>query len=61
MTEFNNNTANTVKKPFDLIAIGTGVAASTVAWQCHSEGWSVAVIDSRPFGMLCCQWFVNQI
>ena len=40
-------------KTFDLIVIGTGVAASTVAWKCHSAGWSVAVIDSRPFGGTC--------
>jgi glutathione reductase (NADPH) len=52
MIEYNINIANTAKT-FDLIAIGTGVAASTVAWQCHSEGWSVAVIDSRPFGGTC--------
>src|SRR5919109_371367 len=38
---------------FDLIVIGTGVAASTVAWKCHSAGWSVAIIDSRPFGGTC--------
>lgn len=40
-------------KTFDLIVIGTGVAASTAAWKCHSAGWSVAVIDSRPFGGTC--------
>jgi glutathione reductase (NADPH) len=40
-------------KTFDLIVIGTGVAASTVAWKCHSVGWSVAIIDSRPFGGTC--------
>jgi glutathione reductase (NADPH) len=40
-------------KTFDLIVIGTGAAASTVAWKCHSAGWSVAVIDSRPFGGTC--------
>ncbi len=38
---------------FDLIVIGTGVAASTVAWKCRSAGWSVAVIDSRPYGGTC--------
>ncbi|HXX96808.1 MAG TPA: NAD(P)/FAD-dependent oxidoreductase, partial [Candidatus Bathyarchaeia archaeon] len=37
-------------KTFDLIVIGTGVAASAVIWKCHSAGYSVAVIDSRPFG-----------
>lgn len=40
-------------KTFDLIVIGTGAAASAVAWKCHSAGWSVAVIDSRPFGGTC--------
>jgi glutathione reductase (NADPH) len=43
------NTQNT----FDLIVIGTGVTASTVAWECHSAGWKIAVIDSRPFGGTC--------
>jgi len=38
---------------FDLIAIGTGTAASTVAYKCRSAGWDVAVIDSRPFGGTC--------
>jgi pyruvate/2-oxoglutarate dehydrogenase complex dihydrolipoamide dehydrogenase (E3) component len=41
------------KTTYDLIAIGTGVAASTVAGQCHSAGWKIAVIDSRPFGGTC--------
>ena len=45
--------SNTNTKTFDLIVIGTGAAASTVAWKCHSAGWSVAVIDSRPFGGTC--------
>ena len=40
-------------KTFDLIIIGTGVTASAVAWKCHSAGWSVAVVDSRPFGGTC--------
>lgn len=43
------NTTNS----FDLIVIGTGVAASTVAWESHSAGWKTAVIDSRPFGGTC--------
>lgn len=38
---------------FDLVVIGTGVAASTVASQCRSAGWQVAIIDSRPFGGTC--------
>ncbi|HEX5411312.1 MAG TPA: NAD(P)/FAD-dependent oxidoreductase [Terriglobia bacterium] len=38
---------------FDLIVIGTGTAASTVASACRSKDWKVAVIDSRPFGGTC--------
>jgi glutathione reductase (NADPH) len=38
---------------YDLVVIGTGVAATTVAWECHSAGWKTAVIDSRPFGGTC--------
>jgi len=40
-------------KKFDLIVIGTGTAASTVAYKCRSAGWDIAVIDSRPFGGTC--------
>lgn len=40
-------------KRFDLVVIGTGSAASTVAYQCRAAGWDVAVIDSRPFGGTC--------
>ncbi|HET7148257.1 MAG TPA: hypothetical protein VFI73_07140 [Candidatus Nitrosopolaris sp.] len=40
-------------KAFDLIVIASGVAASTVAWKCHLAGWTVAVVDSRPFGGPC--------
>jgi glutathione reductase (NADPH) len=42
-----------MRKKFDLIVIGTGTAASTVAYECRSAGWDVAVIDSRPFGGTC--------
>jgi glutathione reductase (NADPH) len=38
---------------FDIVVIGTGVAATTVAYKCRSAGWKVAVIDSRPFGGTC--------
>lgn len=40
-------------KKFDLVVIGTGSAASTVASRCRSAGWQVAIIDSRPFGGTC--------
>ena len=37
----------------DVIVIGTGSAAQNVAYKCREAGWSVAVIDSRPFGGTC--------
>ena len=39
--------------PIDLIVLGTGSAAQTVAYTCRTAGWSVAVIDSSPFGGTC--------
>jgi glutathione reductase (NADPH) len=42
-----------MKKTFDLIAIGTGSAAVGVASRCRSAGWSVAIIDSLPYGGTC--------
>ena len=38
---------------YDLIVIGTGSAASAAAHECRSKGWSVAIIDSLPFGGTC--------
>lgn len=38
---------------FDLVTIGTGVAASTVTSRCKAAGWQVAIIDSKPFGGTC--------
>src|SRR2546425_5882404 len=40
-------------KAFDLVVIGTGTAAATVASRCRSAGWRVAIVDSRPFGGTC--------
>ncbi len=37
---------------FDLIVIGTGVAAE-IATRCAKAGWSVAVVDRRPYGGTC--------
>ena len=44
---------NKEEDTFDLIVIGTGTAASTTASECSSAGWSVAIIDSLPFGGTC--------
>jgi len=38
---------------FDVIVIGTGTAASTVAGRCRKDGRTVAIIDELPFGGTC--------
>jgi len=40
-------------KSFDLVVIGAGTAATSVANKCASEGWSVAVVDELPYGGTC--------
>lgn len=42
----------TMEREFDLVVIGTG-AASKPASRCRAAGWSVAIVDSRPFGGTC--------
>lgn len=37
----------------DLIVVGTGAAAQSVAFPCREKGWSVLMVDSRPFGGTC--------
>src|SRR5947209_12962449 len=39
--------------PVDVIVLGTGSAAQKVAYSCRAGSWSVAVVDSRPFGGTC--------
>lgn len=38
---------------YDLVAIGTGTAAKKVALACRRAGWSVAIVDHKPFGGTC--------
>jgi len=38
---------------FDLVVLGTGAGASAVATKCRKAGWSVAIVDSRPYGGTC--------
>jgi glutathione reductase (NADPH) len=38
---------------YDLLVIGTGTAAMLAAMRVKSAGWSVAVIDEKPFGGTC--------
>ena len=40
-------------RKFDVIVIGTGSAASTVASRCREAGWQLAIVESRPFGGTC--------
>lgn len=40
-------------KRFDVVAIGTGSGASTVAWKMQAAGRRAAVVDARPFGGTC--------
>lgn len=42
-----------MSESYDLIVIGTGVAATTVATTCRNSDWRVAVIDRCPFGGTC--------
>jgi glutathione reductase (NADPH) len=42
-----------MEKRLDLVVLGTGAAASTVASACREAGWEVAIIDSLPFGGTC--------
>jgi glutathione reductase (NADPH) len=38
---------------FDLVVIGTGSAGGTVAHRLKAKGWTVAIVDKRPFGGTC--------
>lgn len=40
-------------KRYGAAIIGTGTAATTIATRLRAAGWSVAVVDSRPFGGTC--------
>jgi glutathione reductase (NADPH) len=40
-------------KVHDLVIVGTGTAAMVAAMRVRAAGWSVAVIDFRPFGGTC--------
>ena len=41
-----------MERRFDLVVVGTGIT-SAVATRCREAGWTVAVVDSRPFGGTC--------
>ncbi|AGG90848.1 NAD(P)/FAD-dependent oxidoreductase [Rhodanobacter denitrificans] len=41
------------QQSYDLVVIGSGTAANVIAFNCRKAGWSVAIIDHRPFGGTC--------
>lgn len=41
---------------FDLVAIGTGSAASGVTFRLKKAGWNVAAVEKLPPGGTCSQW-----
>ena len=43
-----------MEKQYDVVVIGTGSGASVVASRCRAAGWTVAIIDARPFGRDLC-------
>lgn len=40
-------------RTFDLVVIGSGSSAGSVASRCRAAGWTVAMIDKQPFGGTC--------
>src|SRR5213595_2244871 len=46
------STKKSVKR-YDLAVIGSGTAAMVAAMRVRGAGWSVAVLDHRPFGGTC--------
>ncbi|MFP7494252.1 NAD(P)/FAD-dependent oxidoreductase [Terribacillus saccharophilus] len=43
-------------RKLDLIVIGSGVSGHSTASAARERGWTVAVIDDKPFGGTCPQW-----
>ena len=42
-----------MRKEYDLVIVGTGTGAMPAALRVRAAGWSVAIIDFRPFGGTC--------
>lgn len=42
-----------MSKTYDLVVVGTGTAALSAVTSVREAGWSVAVIDFRPYGGTC--------
>lgn len=42
-----------MKRSYDLIVIGAGMAGVSAANKCASAGWRVAIVDALPYGGTC--------
>ena len=42
-----------MSRHFDLIVIGAGMAGVAAANKCAAQGWTVAIVDSLPYGGTC--------
>lgn len=42
-----------MERTFDLIVVGSGSAGASVAYAARERGWTVAIVDKRPFGGTC--------
>jgi glutathione reductase (NADPH) len=42
-----------MSRTFDLLVLGTGAGASTVAKSCRQAGWTVGIVDELPYGGTC--------
>lgn len=42
-----------MSRAYDLVVIGAGTAAMVASMRTRAAGWSVAVVDARPFGGTC--------
>jgi glutathione reductase (NADPH) len=40
-------------RKYDLIVIGAGMAGVSAANKCASKGWTVAIVDTQPYGGTC--------
>ena len=40
-------------KTYDLVVVGSGTAAQVASSRVRAAGWSVALVDHRPFGGTC--------
>jgi glutathione reductase (NADPH) len=38
---------------YDLVVVGTGSGGAPAAFRCAADGWSVAIVDERPYGGTC--------